>query len=162
MLKKVFDHLEEGFLVPALAFSSILLFIQVIMRYIFQNSLSWSEEIARFLYIWEVWIGISYAAKNNAHMRVTLIFSAVKGKAAFYLNIFVYVVWLAFGVIFTYIGINTAKQIMKYGQMSPALHIPMWIPFAGIPLGAFLMSARLVQNIVIMIKEEKKKGEVEA
>ena len=159
MIRKIWDHLEEGFLVPSLIFSSILLFVQVVMRYVFQNSLSWSEELARFLYIWEVWLGISYAAKNSSHFRVTLIFSVVKGKAEFILNMAVHIVWMAFGIYFTYIGVNTVLGIAKYGQLSSAMRIPMWIPYMGIPLGAGLMSVRLLENMIHMIKEARQKGE---
>jgi len=159
MIKKIWDHLEEGFLIPALIFSSILLFIQVLMRYVFHNSLSWSEELARFLYIWEVWLGISYATKKRAHFRVTLIFGILKGKAEFALNMALHIIWLAFGAYFTFTGIKTVASIAQFGQCSSALRIPMWIPYLGIPLGAGLMSIRLVEIIATAIRDNRQKGD---
>ena len=41
MLKKIWYHLEEFILLPVLVFQVVLIFIQVIMRYVFSNSLSW-------------------------------------------------------------------------------------------------------------------------
>lgn len=157
MMKKIWDRLEESFLVPALIFSSILLFIQVVMRYIFSNSLAWSEELARFLYIWEVWLGIAYAAKNSAHFRVTLIFSVIKGKGELCLNLIILIVWMCFGLFFTYTGAQTVIAIAKFGQLSSAMRIPMWIPYLGIPVGAGLMSLRLLEQIVTLLKDAKGK-----
>ena len=50
MLKKIDNHLEDLLMVVLLCVMSLLIFVQVIMRYIFNNSLSWSEELARYLF----------------------------------------------------------------------------------------------------------------
>ena len=58
-MKKIaqcYNKLEEWLLVGSLAFSVILLFIQVIMRSVFNSSLSWSEELARYIFIWQIYI----------------------------------------------------------------------------------------------------------
>ena len=55
MLKKLWDNLEEYILVYSMMFSVALVFVQVIMRYVFSNSLSWSEELARYLFLWQIW-----------------------------------------------------------------------------------------------------------
>jgi hypothetical protein len=46
MVRKIWNHFEEYLLVGSLAFSVALVFLQVVMRYVFQQSLSWSEELA--------------------------------------------------------------------------------------------------------------------
>lgn len=162
MLKKIWDHLEEGILVPMLAFSSLLLFVQVVMRYVFGSSLSWSEELARFLYLWEVWLGIAYATKTGAHLRVDLIYDLVKGKAALVLRLFVNILWFAFGVWFAFIGSQTMMTIMGFGQLSSAMRIPMWLVYLAIPVGSGLMAIRLIEQTVKLIKagpeREEKKG----
>ena len=63
MLKKWFDNAEEYLLVGSLAFNVVLVFFQVVMRYVFQNSLSWSEELARYIFLWQTWVGASYAVE---------------------------------------------------------------------------------------------------
>ena len=52
MLKKIDEHLEDILLVTLLSLMSLIIFVQVIMRYLMRNSLSWSEELARYLFIW--------------------------------------------------------------------------------------------------------------
>ena len=73
MLKKLWNNMEEYLLVYSLMLSVGLVFIQVVMRYVFSNSLSWSEELARYLFLWQIWVGASYAVKEHRHLRIELI-----------------------------------------------------------------------------------------
>ena len=70
MLSRIADKLEEYFLVFCLGFMVLLVFVQVVMRYIFQNSLSWSEELARYLFLWLSWIGASYAVRDAKRAQI--------------------------------------------------------------------------------------------
>ena len=54
-MKFLNEHLEEFFIIPLMFAMSIIIFIQVVMRYAFQNSLTWSEELARYLFVWLVY-----------------------------------------------------------------------------------------------------------
>ena len=59
VLVTIWNKIEEYFLVYSLILMVALVFIQVIMRYIFNNSLSWSEELVRYIFIWQIWLGAS-------------------------------------------------------------------------------------------------------
>ena len=61
---------EELILVPSLVFTVILVFSQVVMRYVFQSSLYWSEELARYLFVWQTWLGASLAVREASHIRI--------------------------------------------------------------------------------------------
>lgn len=56
-----YNQLEAHLLVCSLIFTVILVFFQVILRYVFSSSLSWSEELARYIFIWQIWLGTSVA-----------------------------------------------------------------------------------------------------
>ena len=53
-LIKALNKTEEVVLVAMFALMVAIIFIQVIMRYVFQNSLYWSEELGKFLFIWQL------------------------------------------------------------------------------------------------------------
>ena len=72
MLKKCWDHFEETILVYSYLLVVPLLFVQVVSRYVFNHSLSWSEELARYIFIWQVWLGSSYCVKENRHIRIDI------------------------------------------------------------------------------------------
>ena len=151
---KVLDNIEELFLLPSFCFSVALLFIQVVARYVFKSSLTWSEELARYLFVWQIWIGISYCVKNGTHIRVTLLKDLLGKKANKILEIIVLIIWFGFGCFVINQGYANAMRIASFGQKSSALQIPMQYAYMAIPVGAALMNIRLVQNLIKLFKKE--------
>ena len=66
---KTLDKIEETVLVAMFVAMVGIIFFQVIMRYVFNNSLSWSEELGKFLFVWISWLGISIGHKRKEHIR---------------------------------------------------------------------------------------------
>ena len=148
MIKFVWNHLEEFFLVPSIIFSVMLVFSQVIMRYIFGNSLAWSEELARYLFIWQIWIGASYAAKQNAHLRITVIKNWLSRSAQKKLEVIVVVIWIAFAVYIARNGYTLVERVGRFNQLSSAMRMPMMYAHLAVPVGFSLMIVRLIENSV--------------
>lgn len=71
-LISIYNKLEEYFLVYTMILMVIIVFVQVIFRYILNNSLSWSEELVRYIFIWQVWLGASLGMRINEHIRVDM------------------------------------------------------------------------------------------
>ena len=145
-LYKIWDHLEEYVLVYSLMVSVALVFVQVVMRRVFNNSLSWSEELARYLYVWQTWLGVSYAARNGTHLRITMLKDRLPAKAQQILEILVVLVWI--GIFVIYQGMGVVNTIASFGQKSSALKIPMQFCYMSIPVGMFLMCIRIVERTV--------------
>lgn len=161
MLKKidaVLSALEGGINGALLLSSTILLFINIILRHFFKSSTTWAEEAIRYAIIWVTFFGSSLCAKNGLHVGID-IFAEMLPK-----NMTKYVLATAqiFGAIFTaflaFFGWRLTWLIIETGQRSPAMEIPMWITYIAIPLGGFLMTIRF---IVAAIEELKKKPELE-
>lgn len=77
LLKWLDRNFEEKLLVILLIVTVTLTFIQVVMRYIFHNSLAWSEELARYLFLYLIWIGAAYAVKREQHLRIEIILNRI-------------------------------------------------------------------------------------
>lgn len=144
----VWNHLEELILVPSFMFSTALVFVQVIMRYVFHNSLTWSEELVRYIYIWQTWLGVAYAVQTGSHLRITLVRDRLPEKGQKILEYAVRIVWVAFAIFICYQGIQAVQIIMSFGQKSSALRIPMQYCYMAIPVGMILMSIRLIETTV--------------
>ena len=112
-VKKFLDNFEEYFCVWTMAIMTILVFIQVVMRYVFSNSLSWSEELARFIFLWLSWIGASYAVKERSHFRVEMFANMINGQLhAGFLSILFW--WSGLSSVLFSPGIGTELVVFIY------------------------------------------------
>jgi len=148
VLKKsitVLDNIEGYLCKFFLSFFVILLFFQVIMRTVFQNSLAWSEEASRFAFVWFAFLGASYAARLGAHNRVTFQFKLFPKIVGDVSQLIADGIWLVFNAIMTVKSIEVIRDMMEYPFYSPALDIPMQYVYMLFPFTFTLMSVRIIQ-----------------
>lgn len=157
-LKETYDSFEENLLFSLLAFSVGLIFFQVVMRYVFHASLSWSEELARYLFVWYTWMGTSYAVVKHRHIRIEVLSDFLNGKSKLVLELVSLTVWCAFSIFLAYKGWHVVNIIAIRGQLSAALQIPMAVAYAAVPVGSLLMSIRLLGEIIFVYKSFVLKG----
>ncbi|WP_134701212.1 TRAP transporter small permease [Ammoniphilus sp. YIM 78166] len=160
-IRKLLDEkLEEGFLVFTMVLMVILIFSQVISRYIIGSSLSWSEELARYIHIWQVWIGASYAVRKSAHIKVEAFKKIFNEKIQKIIDLFALLAWFGLSLFLAIQGTQMVMKMLERGQTSPAMEIPMWILFSAIPLGGLLMSIRLIQQVIWLFQGPKSSPDV--
>ena len=148
MTVKIFlDNFEEYFVVWTMALMTLLVFLQVIMRYVFSASLSWSEELARYVFLWLSWIGASYAVKERSHFRVEMFADMIKGAARKRFEYFILIVWFLFSFALAWLGTDLLMFLYETEQTSAALEMPMTWPYASVPVGCALMCVRLIVEI---------------
>lgn len=146
MIKK-FAKAEEAFLVLTLVAMVVLIFGQVVGRYVFSNAPSWTEEMARYIHIFQVWIGASYAVKLREHIRVEAFITRFHGLARKILETVSLLIWFTMALFLAYFGTQLVLQSISNGQVTPAMQLPMWIPFLAIPLGGLGMCLRLIAQL---------------
>ncbi|MDR1730912.1 MAG: TRAP transporter small permease [Synergistaceae bacterium] len=151
-LKKFINNFEEYFVVWSLAIMTALVFVQVVMRYIFHNSLSWSEELARYIFLWLSWTGASYAVRERTHFRVEMLANVLKGRSRKIFELVILFVWFLFSFFLTWYGTALVIFLMDTGQVSAAMRLPMSLTYASVPVGCGLMCIRLIIEIQKIIK----------
>lgn len=155
VLRFIDKHLEEYLLVGSFFVTVTVIFIQVIFRYVLKNSLSWSEELARYIFVWQIWLGASYAAKINKHINITVAREKFPERVQIVLEAVVLVCWAAFAVFMVVQGRSVVAYIMRSKQRTPALQIPRAIPYSSVPVGCGLMAFRVIQKFVQNIPDWK-------
>lgn len=159
---KLLDKLEKYFLVSSLVIVVLLIFIQVVLRKVFNYSLSWAEELARYILLYQIWIGASYCVAHDAHIRITMLQKKFSERNQIIIEIIVTVLWTTFSLFLTIKSAELTFNIFKMGQISPAMQIPMGIAYASVPIGCGLMTFRLCQKLLRDInKLEKKEVDVQ-
>ena len=155
MLKKIWDNLEEFFIIPLIFAMSIIIFIQVICRYVFQNSLTWSEELARYMFVWLVYFSVSFTARREKHIRIDAAINLYPKKLRPYVEILSEIIVLAFSIFIAVTGVTVYHKIAWSGQMSPAIRIPKQFVYAAPMVGMALTAIRQLQCIVKRVKNLK-------
>ena len=74
---KTLNKIEDTALIAMFVAMVGIIFFQVIMRYVFNNSSSWSEELGKFLFVWLSWIGISIGHRRKEHIKITILVNLV-------------------------------------------------------------------------------------
>lgn len=159
---KWFDtYLEECFLVVLSSVMVVVIAAQVFMRYILTYSLPWSEELARYCFIWIVYIGISYGIKRQRHIKVDILLLVLKGKAKIVLHIIANLIFFAFACFVVIYGYDVAARLLQFGQTSPALNLPIGLVYLATPVGMALASVRIIQQLIIQFKALVGNGDFE-
>lgn len=151
-MKKIWDNLEEFIIIPLIFAMSFIIFIQVVARYVFHNSLTWSEELARYLFIWLVYFSVSFTARRQKHIRIDAAINLYPKAFRPILEIISEIIVLAFSVFIAVTGVTVFHKITWSGQMSPAIGLPMQFVYAAPMIGMALTAIRQLQCIMQKIK----------
>jgi len=133
-------------LVGIVAVMTVIIIFQVFLRYLFLFSLSWSEEVARYLMIWASFLGASLAVKYGLHIGVEYLVNRFppgpKRAVAFLAKASI----LLFLVFFTVGGLQVAWALRD--QDSPALLFSMFYAYLSAPVGGVFMIIQIWNSIV--------------
>ena len=135
----VLEKVEKAILAVTVGIMVIIIAYQVIMRYIFAHANSWSEELARYLFIYDVMIGAAIAIRRHRHLqkpKVRTILTIIATLAGMVFMVFL----LSYSITLVQTGART---------MSAGLGIPMSIPYSCMPVGIVLM---LLTSIEVLFK----------
>ena len=159
-------HFEEILLVALLFVMMVIMGIQIVARYALGNSLSWSEEITRFCFIWTGFLSISYCIKNSKSIKIEQFVEWFKddwgGRGVHLFRLFSYLIEL---ILFAYL-LPFAWHFVNSSYIgraaSPAVGIPMWIVQSITVISFGLCEIRLLQKFferIILIRDGKKEDE---
>jgi TRAP-type C4-dicarboxylate transport system permease small subunit len=122
----------------ALSFLSLLVAYQVIARYILNDPSSWSEELARIVFIYMTFLGAALAIKRGRSLKITVFIDRLPPKLRFIsynlINGTISIVFLIFAVYYSYWLIRTLSA-----SHTPSLELPVSVLYVSVPIGCLLM-----------------------
>jgi len=145
ILRKFIDRL----IVVLFTIQILVVFSQVTSRYVFNNSLTWAEEMARYLQVWVVLLAAATAVRSGSHISVDYATHNLPVKYKRFLNIVIMFLTTSFLYFVTTYGITLFLYIHNSMQLSPAMQIPISIAYLAIPLGAVIM---LIESAILFLK----------
>ena len=136
--------------------------LQVIAR-LLKISAPWTEEIARYSFIWMTLVGSAVAVKHRQHVRVDILESIVPAKVRPFIYWISMGLFMVFALVLLVYGCDVCADLIRAPQKTAVLQIStVWV-YASLPVGMFLTVARLIQSMVTSFlhrHDPKKEGEI--
>ncbi|WP_294558473.1 TRAP transporter small permease [uncultured Mailhella sp.] len=151
-MKRLWNYID-GFIekssVILLSFMCFFILLQVVYRFIFHDSKPWTEEIARYLFMWLTYCGAALAMKNGAHLRMDFLLTLAKGrvrKALMFISDACMSIYCFMGII---LGVQLLMEVMEMQQTFLSLDISLWGVYVGIPLFFLLTFLQSIRKLFI-------------
>ena len=135
---RILDTVVIGFMCVCTITFVCLIFAQVICRFVLNSSLTWSEELARYLFAELVFLGSGICVLEKKHASVDVIPNLLPASIRRYYLAVLDLLVIVSGVLLTIYGYRFA--LTAVGQTSPALRIPFQYVYAGIVIGSAVLA----------------------
>lgn len=159
-MRKFLFWLDKNFEAVLMTISVVVIFLvlmlQTLLRYCFNYSLPWPEEFSRFVFIWYVFLGMSYCVRHHTHLIVDFLEAFIPKIHGFYM-IVGDVSMLLFAGALSYAGIDKLVSLWASNQLSPAMGFPIFYCYLALEVGFVLCVIRSFQNIFMAIWNAVKK-----
>ncbi|TCS79391.1 TRAP transporter small permease [Tepidibacillus fermentans] len=145
-LLKLLNGILNAIIVLVLSIMVILVFLNVVLRYGFDSGLTWSEEIARFAFVWVVFLGAVVALKDKSHLGVDLL----TAKLPLFIQKILYVISNLLIVVVLGLFIDGLLKMMELNKLvkGPATGIPINILYwAGLFAAVVMIAISIVQTV---------------
>lgn len=152
-LFNILNHIEEVIVVAMFVAMVLIIFVQVIMRKA-GNSLSWSEELGKFLFVWISWLGISIGQREGEHIKITMLTDRLPFRAAQVANILSDIIVIGICAVTFYYGVTLV--ISQQNTPYAGIKISTSWGYLAVVLGCGLMILRSLASVkksaVLLIK----------
>ena len=127
----------------------VLLFLQVVTRYVFRHSFTWTEELSVLLFVWMTYMGVSSAVTYRKNLRIDALLDVVPFRVKKLLLIISDVIFILFNLYLIVPFVGSSR--------TPILGIPKAITYWLIPAILVISSAKLVYDIYRLWHEDEKR-----
>lgn len=175
---RLLQHFEEGLITFLMATMTLVTFMQVVARYIFNYSFVWALELTGVMFAWLIFVGMSYGVRVGAHIGVDAVVKLLGKEAARVVSSIAAVLCIVYALIVTFGGYLYVRKMYDVGILMQDMPIQSWIPRIILPLGFALLAFRFAQVLwrlvsgqevhllgdeakdALMLKEDEPAGEV--
>lgn len=134
---KLLSHPLEATLCCILIAMVAITFSQVVSRYVLNVSLSWSEEVARFLMMWLAMLSGAYGFKVRSHFALTMVVKRFGARGKHIVGFLVVLAMALFLCVFIYFAVVITQNAVH--RIGPGTQISMAVPYSSTVVGGVLM-----------------------
>lgn len=145
---KIIERIENTFVGIVIIASTIVLFVNIILRYFFDANTTWADEFVRYSMIWIAFIGSAICFRHGIHFGVDLLMSSLSNKWKLRVQVYINVICMLFMGLLLYFGTKLVIFSIQTGQITPSLQINTYLVYMAIPVGAALSLLHLVVSTI--------------
>lgn len=147
------EKIEKVVSCVCVSIMAVLVFANVIARYVFNHSLAFSDEMSTYLFVLMSFMGTAIAARRKAHLGLSIVTDRVSPKARKTINIVMYAIAALFCLLIVFFGIQMVISQYQLGQETAAMQWPEWIYGSFVPVGAAFSAIAFIEGAVKMARE---------
>lgn len=146
MIARIWGRLEEGAIAFLLAAMTLLTFVQVVLRYVFNSGLVWALEATFYLFAWLIMIGISYCVRVHAHIGIDLVVKMMPAAPRKVVGLVAVALALLYAGLMFWGSWNYTDRMMMLGIEAEDIPVERWMLSIILPVGFALLGLRLIEQ----------------
>ncbi len=150
----ILSRLEEFMLIIGVIGMAVVTIVAVVTRFIFDDALTITDELNMIFIIIVTFAGLSYAARQGRHIRMSAIYDALPVKSRKLLMIFISAVTGLFMFVLAYYSYSYIMEVYKSGRILPALGIPLFYIYLWIPVGFVVTGLQFIFTVIKNLRQE--------
>lgn len=138
-------YLEEALVIILMAAMTLVTFMQVVARYVFNYSFVWALELTGVMFAWLIFVGMSYGVRVGVHIGVDALVKSLGARPARIVGSLAALLCIVYSVIFAWGGYQYVSKMYDVGILMQDIPVQQWIPRAVLPVGFALLAFRFSQ-----------------
>lgn len=145
MFERIMGVVEEGAIAFLLAFMTLLTFVQVVLRYLFNTGFVWALELTTYLFAWMVLLGMSYGVKVGSHLGVDALVRLMPLRWQRIVGVIVVLLGMLYAGLLLFGSYEYVDKMHTISVEAEDLPIQRWVLLLCLPIGYALLMFRLGQ-----------------
>ena len=151
-LLSVYESVENLIAGIGLVMGVGIMFVGVVARYVFKHPLTFVDEIGPIFIVWSTLVGYSIAQRNDDHIKMDILYMAVKPPVKRLLDLFSYICGAVFSLFMMVYGFLATRMQFQMNRVTQILEFPVWIAYLIIPFIGCVLVIRFVRAFVNKLK----------
>jgi TRAP-type C4-dicarboxylate transport system permease small subunit len=150
---KYFEEIVAG---AFMVLMSLTTFANVLARYFFNSPIQWAEELARYSFIWVVFMGAVVCTKRKRHIAIDILLTALPARASACVRLLADICTLGIALVIAKYG---WKLTAAATQITATLQVPHYVVYAIVPASAVLIFLHTLEDIAGNLRSALRPGE---
>lgn len=146
-------YIEMTVLAAAVLIMFVVICCQVLFRYVLHQPSPWTEELARYLFIWVSMVGAAYGVNTQAHFGFELVVKKLSPRMQ---RAGHYFIQLCMGLLVVVLVVYGLRMVAVVSfQVTPALQLPMRYVYYSLPVAGLLMAFHLIHHFLMSCRRQR-------